>query len=339
MPVLLTGATGFLGSYLARTLIASGETVRAIKRPASDLRLLGSQAQQIEWVEVDLFDPMGLEQVLEGVNTVYHCAAVVSFSSSDRDLMMKVNVEGTANLVNASLEAGVQAFLHVSSVAAVGRRKGLTLIDENQAWENNALATDYALSKHLAEREAWRGWAEGLPVVVVNPGTILGAGFWDRGTARFFSRADEGIRFYTDGATGFVDVRDVAAACIMLIKQQAFGERYILVGENAAYRRLFSEICQALDRPVPGIHAGPALLELVWRWEALKARLTGGKPDLTRQNARVLGHSYPYDNQKVTAQIGLKFRGVSESVADIFRCYLNSKNAVQSFGLMEPDLL
>ncbi len=339
MAILLTGATGFLGSYLARTLLARGERVRALRRSGSDLSLLGSDAGRIDWFQADLFDPLGLEDALQGIDTVYHCAALVSFDPREREAMMKVNAEGTANMVNASLDAGVRCFLHVSSVAAVGRRKGNELIVEANDWEKNKMTTDYSLSKHLAEREAWRGWAEGLPVIIVNPGTILGAGFWSRGTARFFSRADEGLRFYTQGATGFVDVRDVAAVCIHLVRKGLFGERFLLVGENLPYRDLFSGICQALDRPQPSVLAGPGMLEAVWRWEALKAALTGGKPDLTRQNARIIGNSFRYDNRKVIAATGMTFRSTVQTIAETALAYRQSKTTRQPFGLLEPDIL
>jgi len=336
---LVTGASGFLGSYLARTLLANGEQVRALRRPGSDLRLLGDDVSRIEWVESDLLDPMGLEEAVKGISTVYHAAAVVSFRPKDRHAMRRVNAEGTATLVNACLDAGIGTLVHVSSVAAIGRKLDATLLDEDIPWELNKRSTEYALSKHLAEREAWRGWAEGLTLVVVNPGTILGAGFWNQGTARFFARADEGLRFYTRGGSGFVDVRDAASACLLAVRKSLCGERYILVGENASYRTLFGSICMALGKPVPSLEAGPLLLGALWRWEALKGALTDKAPDLTRENARLVGSFYRYDNQKFAQASGMNFRSMSTSIADTAAVYRQSRKEGLAFGLLEPDVL
>lgn len=338
MSVLITGATGFLGSNLARTLVAEGESVRALYRPNSDRRLLGDASEQIDWFEADLFDPIGLEEACRGVDTVYHCAAIVSFDPKQREAMLQINGEGTANVVNACLDAGVQALVHVSSVAAVGRPKGgeagSHTIDEEEPWELNRRVTDYALSKHQAEREAWRGWAEGLPVLIVNPGTILGAGYWDRGTARFFSRTEEGLRFYTAGGTGFIDVRDVVRGCIDLRRAGRFGERFILVAHNATYRDLFRQIARLLDRPEPAHFASPALLGMLWRFEALRSKLTGGKPDITRQNAIMLNHTFRYNNSKWLSATSIALHSLSETLKDTALSYRQSRQAGTSYGLM-----
>ncbi len=334
MSSLVTGASGFLGAYLARTLLASGEEVRALRRPASDLSLLGDDADRIDWFESDVLDPLGLGEALQGVDTVYHCAAMVSFSPRYREEMIRVNAEGTAMLIDASLEAGIKSFCHVSSVAAIGRKKGQSSIDERFAWEYNKLSTDYALSKHMAEREAWRGWAEGLNVLIVNPGTIMGAAYWDRGTARFFSRADESLRFYTSGGTGFVDVRDVARACILLVRKAVYGERFILVAENLRYKELFDEICRQLERPLPGLHAGKFLLEAVWRWEALKSKFSGKPPDLTRQNAKVIANAYQYQNSKVLKTLNMDFNSIRQCIAETALEYRRSRQAGRNFGIL-----
>jgi dihydroflavonol-4-reductase len=337
MANLITGATGFLGAYLCRTLLAAGQPVHAIRRPNSDLSLLGKAASDITWHDSDLLDPLGLEEALSGIKRVYHCAALVSFHPADREAMMRVNARGTAALVNACLEAGVERMLHVSSVAALGRSPHSESVDEGRPYEHNSRSTDYALSKHLAEREVTRGIAEGLDAVIANPATILGAGYWDRGTARFFSRAEEGIRFYTRGATGFVDVRDVARGCLLLMEQGLCGERYTLSAENLSYRELFSRICRSLDRPLPKLEAGPWLLGAVWRWEALSAALTGRRPDLTRQNARLVQHRYTYDNSKFIALTGMRYRPLAQSLEETARVYRQSRQEGRNFGLLELE--
>lgn len=334
--VLVTGATGFLGSYIARVLLQRGYPVRAIARASSDRSLLGEAAGSIEWIESDLLDPFGMEEAMQGIETVYHSAAIISFHKSEVPWMIQVNRDGTANVVNAALEAGVKNLLHVSSVAALGRTNAAmgSVVTEDAEWEAGGKNTDYGLSKHLAEREAWRGHAEGLNVTMINPGTIIGGGFWDRGTARFFARAEEGIKFYTDGLSGFVDVRDVAEKSVDLIEKECFGQRYTAVGQNLEYRRIFQVICKELGVPEPSVHAGPFLLGLAWRMEGLKARLTGGKPDLTRETARVLYSNYRYPNERILAAVGGTFRAVEDTLVESAAVYQAARENGRSFGIL-----
>lgn len=330
---LVTGATGFLGSVIARKLLLQGRSVRALKRPDSSLLLLGEQANSIEWIDCDLGDVIGLQEAMQGVEHVYHAAAVVSFRKSESKAMMRANVQGTANLINAALQAEVQAFLHVSSVAALGRTHGQHQIDETGEWIHDKHTTDYGLSKHLAEREAWRGNAEGLNVSIINPSTIIGGGFWNRGTARFFPRAKSGIRFYTDGATGFVDVRDVADTAIAVLQNQLYGARYVVSGQNLSYHNLFDLISEAVGGNKPTIHAGPRMLGMAWRMEGLKAALTGGAADLTRQTARILSMETSYDNSKISKALDIEWRDLKSTISDTATLYKEALAANQTFGI------
>ena len=175
--ILVTGATGFLGAYLLRQLVTQGHAIRALRRANSPMHLVEDIADLVEWVEADILDIVALETAFEGVTHVYHCAAMVSFHPRDVDRMMKINVEGTANIVNLSLSFGVQKLVHVSSIAAVGRSKERPQLDESSKWTTSKLNTNYAISKYMGEQEVWRGHAEGLAVGIVNPAIILGSGF------------------------------------------------------------------------------------------------------------------------------------------------------------------
>jgi nucleoside-diphosphate-sugar epimerase len=342
--ILLTGATGFFGSILARRFLAAGYRVRAVHRAGSSFALLGEDASRMEWVEANLFDPYGLGEAMEGVEAVVHAAAIVSFDRKEAGLMWRTNGDGTGAVVDAALHAGTRRFVHVSSVAAIGRREQDPdiplgqgpLIDASWPWESSKATTDYARSKHQSEREAWRGQAEGLDVLVVNPATILGGGFWDRGTARFWPRVEEGVSWYTDGGTGFVDVRDAAEATLRLLEAEAFGERYLLVGENASFRQLFEQIAGHLGAPVATRRAGPGLLRWVARWEGLRARITGGKADLNRQTAAMLSRYDRYSNAKVIARTGVSFRPLAETLADASALYQATKH--EPCGIMPLDV-
>ena len=217
-PVLITGATGFLGSYLLRSLIKSGhQNIRALRRPNSDHALVADIQGAVEWVEGDLLDPAALEDAMQGIRQVYHCAAIVSFDPRMVRTMLRANVEGTANVVNAALWEGVDKLVHVSSIAAIGRSPEEKKVSENTKWQRSPLHSNYAISKYLSEQEAWRGMAEGLNVSVVNPSVILGSGRWEDGPLQLFRLGWKAFPFYATGVSGFVDVRDVAQAMILLL--------------------------------------------------------------------------------------------------------------------------
>ena len=221
--ILVTGGTGLLGSHLLLELARSGKNVRALKRKSSNISQVrkvflyyvqnaDELLQNIEWFEGDLLDFGSIEDSLEGVKEIYHAGAVVSFYPSDHKSMLKVNIEGTANLVNLALEKAISKFCYVSSVSTLGRADNLGLTDEETYWKASNKNSQYAISKYGAEREVWRGIEEGLNAVIVNPSVILGPGDWKSGSPAFFSRIGKGLKFYTSGINGFVDVRDVSKA-------------------------------------------------------------------------------------------------------------------------------
>jgi len=213
----VTGGTGFVGAYLLRYLVQEGVRVRALRRADSPMDLVAEIADKVEWVEGDILDVPFLETAMEGVDNVYHCAATVSFDPRDREHMMKVNIEGTANIVNICLSLNIRRLLHVSSIAALGREADTPHVNEAAKWSDSPLNSNYAISKFKAECEVWRGMAEGLDVVVVNPSVIVGSGYWEKGSSALFKTIGKGMKYYPAGGTGFVDVRDVARASIGLM--------------------------------------------------------------------------------------------------------------------------
>jgi len=227
--VLLTGGTGFLGAYILKNLIEKGFTVRATRRSAALPFFIPSGIlEKVEWVDADVLDVVSLEDALEGVWAVIHAAAIVSFDRKDRDKMYQVNVEGTANVVNCAVESGVKRLIHVSSVAALGRTSRKEMVTEEKKWEDNSSNTHYAISKHHAEMHVYRGFAEGLEGVVINPSTILGYGNWHQSSCAIFKNAYKGFNWYTKGVNGFVGVEDVAEATVQLVESYIRQERYIM---------------------------------------------------------------------------------------------------------------
>ncbi len=315
--ILVTGGTGFLGSYLLRYLVDNGYTsIVALKRVTSRMDLVEPIKTKVEWVEGDILDLGVLEDVISRVDYVFHCAAMVSFFPKDAKRMSKVNVEGTANLVNLSLEYNIKKFIHVSSTAAVGRRKKLTEIDEKTNWESSDYNSRYAITKFLSEQEVWRGQAEGLNIAIVNPSVIMGSGFWNEGPAAFFKMVWNGLKFYSTGKTGFVDVRDVAKFMILLLESDIEGERYILNGQNLDFRYVFNTIALHLGVKKPSIKVTPFLEAISWRLLAIPAFFTGKAPAITKETAQSSGRIFLYDNSKSKSAFNFKYTDIENTIKE-----------------------
>lgn len=290
--------------------------MRGLRRADSKILLPEEICREVEWIEGDILNPASIYEAMKGVEEVYHCAAIVSFQSSHRNQMMEVNGEGTAIVVNAALEAGVKKFLHVSSIAALGRSIHQNEITEETDWEESPLNSSYAISKYLGEMEVWRGIEEGLNAVIVNPSVILGAWNWNRGTARFFSQAEKGNIFYTHGTTGFVDVRDVAACMIQLMDKNISGQRFILNSENLTYKKFFGFLAEGFSNKPPSVLVRPWLSGIGWRIEALRCKISGSSPIVTRENHIIAHQHFRYDNKKISELLDYKFRSVRETIQE-----------------------
>jgi dihydroflavonol-4-reductase len=323
--ILLTGGTGLVGSHLLYELTMDGKRVRALKRKGSRIDIVEKifewynpekcqdQFNLIEWVDGDLSDIFSLREALKGVNHVYHCAAVVSFVPSERPKMLKINIDGTANLVNACLMENVEKFCHCSSIAAVGRPDKGTWVDESLIWKTSRKNSYYSISKFGAEREVWRGSEEGLKVVIVNPSVIIGPGDPYRSSARLFTTVKDGLRFYSSGSTGFVDARDVAKAMKQLTENETHDERYILNSENISYKELFEIFAHHAKVKPPFFRAGRTLSEIAWRLEKLRSLVTGSNPLITRETARSANSRYQFSNEKIISELDVKFFTVEEA--------------------------
>ena len=297
--IFVTGATGLVGSHLVQALVQQGKPVRALYRSVVPTY---TGADKVEWVQGDILDVIELEEALVGITQVYHCAAVVSFNPKKVAELYQTNVEGTANVVNACINAGVQKLLYVSSVAALGRMREDTAIDENMQWSPKTNNSEYGRSKYLAEMEVWRGIGEGLEAVVVNPSIILGAGNWNSGSSQIFKSVYEEFPWYTDGVTGFVDVLDVVRAMQLLMESNISAQRYILNAVNMPFKELFQMIASCFNKRPVRKKVTPFLAGLIWRWEAVKYRLTGTSPLLTKETAASAQAKVFFKNGKLLKQ-------------------------------------
>ncbi|VAW20398.1 Dihydroflavonol-4-reductase [hydrothermal vent metagenome] len=327
--IFVTGGTGLVGAHLLYELLTAGEKVKALKRETSDLghvrkvfSYYTSRAdelfEQVEWAEGDILDYFGIEDLLKGIDSVYHCAAMVSFNPGQHKKIIANNVEGTANLVNASLENGVKKFCHVSSVAALGRLKNGFLVDEEIRWAPSKRISGYSGSKFFSEMEVWRGIEEGLDAVIVNPSIILGPGDWDSGSSRFFHEIWRGLKFYTRGETGFVDVKDVVKAMVLLMQADNFrkcrNQRYLLNSENLSYQGLFFQIADALGRPRPKYLASDIMLGIAWRAMALWQFVAGNPPTITRETASGANAINRFNGSKITKCLDFNYTNISSTI-------------------------
>jgi dihydroflavonol-4-reductase len=310
--IFVTGGSGLIGSFLIPELVKQGHQVRALYRGQVPTIAF---AEKVEWLEGDIQDIVLLRKALQGVNYVFHSAGLVSYDPQDKDLLKQVNIEGTANVVDACIEAQTIKLCHVSSIAAVGRPAGKDVLTENSKWDQAEAHSAYASSKHLGELEVWRGISEGLDAVIVNPSVVLGPADWNRSSTRLFKYVHNNNSFYTGGKANFVDVRDVVEAMLRLTFSEISGERFILNAGQLAYKDFFEQVAGCMGKKAPSRKVNPVLAEVVWRAERLRSWLTGARPLITKDTARVSAKNHFFSNAKVQKSISLEFRTLPETIA------------------------
>ena len=325
--ILVTGGTGLVGSYLLYDLISKNHPVRAIKRQSSNLQWVRdvfeffsddhTLFQKIEWVNGDILDVFSLEEAMEDVTDVYHCAATVSFVPRERESIIKNNIEGTANIVNAALEKNIRKLCHVSSIAAMGNKPDGKFIDEKAEWVPSNKNTAYRISKYESELEVWRGIAEGLKAVIVNPSIILGITNPVGQSGRLIHSIYKNSAFYTTGVNGYIGVRDVSRAMIGLMESDIHNERFILSAENLSYKELFSMIAKSFHKKEPHIRIPSFMLEVGWRAEKIRSFLFGNKPVITKSMTRNAINQYHYNGSKIKDYLDFEYTPVPEVITEM----------------------
>ncbi len=328
--ILVSGGTGLVGSHLLVQLVKKGNTIRALRRKNSDLTKVKQvfsyydmepDFDRIEWVTGDITDIPSLEDAFQGITHVYHCAAVVSFSRKDENLMRKVNIEGTANMVNLSLAYKVAKFCYVSSIATLDKKRENSLIDESCEWNPENNNYDYAISKYGGEMEVWRASQEGLDVIIVHPGVILGSGYWTYNTGRFFTNAAKNFPYYSTGITGFVGVREVADSMIRLMESAIKNDHFILVAANRSFQDIMSLIAKALGAKPPYKKVTPLLGNIAWRLAWIQSKLTGKPAFITKHSAQAAQNTYQYSSEKIKQALSYAFPDIEDSIRIYCRHY------------------
>lgn len=316
--VAITGANGLVGSHIARLLLSQGETVRLLVRNPNDCNLDPFRSNT-EIVAADVLDVLGLQKALEGVDSVIHTAAIVSFWRKKHPEMLTTNVEGTNNVVNISLQMGIQRLVHISSIAALGRSETTNgMLDENNIWVNSSQNSMYARSKYKAELAVLRGVEEGLNAVIVNPGVIFGFSDWNRSSSNVFRKMAHGRRLYPPGGNGFVSANDVAKAAVILAgRKDLTGERFILVSENLSYKRVFELIAKAFNNTPPSIELPPKLVLLAGFLSEVISFITQKEPIVSLESAKTIGNTYQYNNNKITKATGFIFEPIESVINNL----------------------
>ena len=320
--ILVTGGTGFIGAHLLLSLTETNDRVRAIYRTEEsqnktrnlfELYKKTYLFERIEWIQADINDLELLDIAFAKITKVYHCAALVSFDPRDELKLRKINIEGTANIVNFCLYHNIEKLCYVSSIAALGDAKTEDdLITESTQWNAEKLHSDYSITKHGAEIEVWRGEQEGLNVVIVNPSIVLGPGFWDSGSGQIFSNVEKGLKYYTLGTVAFIAVTDVVAQMIALMNSDISGKRFILSAENIRYTDLINWIADILEKARPTIELKEWMTNIFWRLDGIKTAIFGGKRTLTKTISQSLHHTTLYSNDAIKEATAATFIPIKE---------------------------
>ena len=331
--ILVTGGTGMLGSHLLYKLTQKNIPLRAIYRREKKLELVkkifsyyteNPEAffNKIEWVEADITDIPSLEKSFQGVTEVYHCAAFVSFEPDKYHLLRKINIEGTANVVNLCIDYNVEKLCHVSSVAALGDNINGKPINEETDFNNDADNHVYGITKFGAEMEVWRGVQEGLNAVVINPGVILGPGIWSHGSGSFIKNGYNGHKYAPPGSISLIDIHDVINCMVQLMDENHLNERYVFVSETWPTKKFFNEINLQFSKPEVSKDVKPWQLQVAWRFDWLRHKLTGKRRQLTKQLAKTVCNVSNYDNSKIKKALDYNFKPLEKSIKKCSELFL-----------------
>lgn len=321
--IFVTGGTGLVGSHILMRLALENKKFKALKRSTSSISIckkvfkfynLQDKFLQINWIEGDINDIPFLEEEISECNFIIHAAAMVSYNPREMNIMNKVNIEGTANIVNVALDSNIKKIAYVSSIATLSREKKSKTINESNYFENTGSESNYAISKYYAEQEVWRASAEGIDVVIINPSVILGPGDWSKGSSQLFEKSYNGLNFYTEGVTGFVDVLDVSKITIELLFSEIVNERFIVSSENISYKHFFEKLAIEFGRTAPKFKANKFLSEVIWRIEMIRCFFTKRNPLITKETAISSRRKSYYSNEKVKNTINYNFIKINSSI-------------------------
>lgn len=336
--IAITGATGLVGAHILRLLLRKGyHNIVAMRRPGSRLDLVQDVESGVQWIEGDITDVEAVAELVKGADAAIHCAAIISYVPQQFKAMHKVNVEGTANIVNACLEENVPYLLHMSSISVFRRTGGVQWIDESTPWEPSRYTSEYGLTKHLAEMEVWRGKAEGLRVSMLIPSVVMGSGYWKEGSTTMFYKSAKGLPMYPVGAYGFVDVRDLALLAVRSIEFDSVPERMIASGWNLSLKEILGKITQLAGHKPPRMALPPKAAEVLWRIMWPYQALTGKEPPISKSSARTTSCKLSFDNSLSLTVPSFSYTDLDQTIEDVMGNYKVAKT--ENFPAIPMDFL
>jgi nucleoside-diphosphate-sugar epimerase len=325
--ILVTGATGLVGSHLLINLLQEAKEVKALYRNEKKIEAVkivfkyknaSHLFEKIIWIKGDVTDIPSLNDAFKNITQVYHCAGLISFDPKDEEILRKTNIEGTANIVNCCIDFKVKKLCHVSSIAALGDAKeNETIITEETQWNPEKFHSDYAISKYGAEMEVWRGFQEGLEIVIVNPGVIFGYGFPNQGSGILINKIKNGLLFYTKGKTGVIAVEDVTNCMKQLMNSSINGKKFCLVAENKSLNDLLFVIAEGLNVKKPTLYASEHLTNLAWRLDWFFSKITSKKRSFTKATAKSSHSTDFYDNTTIKKELQYEFLEIDSYLIDL----------------------
>lgn len=336
--ILVTGATGLLGSHVVFDLIKKGHRVKAMYRNEEKQQVIHRllhyyQVEDadklfdlIEWFKGDILDLQDVANAVKNCKSVIHCAGMVSFASRDFNKLIDVNRNGTANMVNEALSSGIDHFLHVSSTSAVGSDSAFTdnVKRESNHWHANEKASGYGVSKYSAEKEVWRGIEEGLTAVIVNPSVFFGPGSWSESSLQLYQTIKNGLSFFTAGGNAFVDVRDVSEIICRLHERRIANERYLVTGHALLFKDVIDQIADQMGVKKPRYKVGEFATAIALRLIGIYSFLTGKQPSITKDTARSSHEVTVYSSEKIkTLFPDFEFTPVTATIANTIKGKMN----------------
>lgn len=331
--ILVTGGTGLVGSHLLYHLAQKNDFIRATYRDKSKISTVkhvfsyytknpSDVFDKIEWLECDITNIPQLDLAFKNITYVYHCAAMVSFDPKDYHQLRNINIEGTANVVNFCISNNIKKLCYVSSIAALGKTENKTPITENTEWNKEEPHNVYAITKYGAEMEVWRATQENLDVIVVNPGIIIGPGYWNSSSGYLFKKIYKGLSYYTTGKTGYIDVNDLCNAMLKLMTSTLKNEAYIVVNEHLSFKDFSQKIANNLNVKAPYKFASNKILNIAWRLDWLRVFFTRGQRRITKQLGTNLNKDSVYSNEKLLKTIEIKLKSIDESISETCQSFL-----------------
>jgi nucleoside-diphosphate-sugar epimerase len=331
--ILVTGGTGLVGAHLLYHLLKNDEKIRAIYRSKKRIEKVkevfsfytddASLVSKIEWFKADITDVPSMIPAFFGIEKVYHCAALISFNPKDYIEMRKVNIHGTAIIVNLSIDAKIDKICFVGSIASIGSSLNGSLITEDCEWNSQENNSDYSITKFGAEMEIWRASQEGVEVVIVNPGVILGSGLWETGSGKLFTQVYNGFKYFTEGITGFVGVKDVVKSMILLMNSNIKNERFILVAENKSFKEIFFSMANSMGKNPPSRKIKPWQTAIFWRVSWVLSKLTGKEPLLSKSSAKSAHSISRYSSEKIEKSLNFQFKKMDDVIKSVSKNYPN----------------